>query len=115
MKFQCVVVLLIVVATVVTADNCGTATDCQDCVTRPYCGWCSVPVKYNDGTKGPQCAGFGQGAKPFTCPEVYSTEVCQAGWICDTAEGNCTLGQPGQGNTLPASHAKPCVPVRQGN
>ena len=63
------------------------------------CGWCSVPVQYADGTQGPQCAGFGTGSKPFVCPAVYSTEVCQRGYICDASSGTCSLTNPGQGTT----------------
>lgn len=83
-----------------SADNCAAQTNCVDCVAEPLCGWCSVPVEYQDNSTGPQCAGYGAGSRPFICNAVYSTEVCQRGYLCDTGSGSCQLGPAGSGETL---------------
>ncbi|CUG90760.1 Hypothetical protein, putative [Bodo saltans] len=84
----------------VHADVCSSQPDCSACVAENLCGWCSVPVTYQDNSTGAQCAGFGSGARPFICNGVYSTEVCQRGYVCDVSSGSCDLGAPGAGNTL---------------
>lgn len=79
-----------------SADDCASFTDCIDCAGDHGCGWCSVPVQFADGTKGPQCASPA-GGKTFTCPGVYSTDSCVEGWTCDQATGTCRQALPGQG------------------
>lgn len=94
--------LLVVVAAlaaVATADICSAQTNCASCVAEPSCGWCSVPVVYENNSTGPQCAGFASGSRPFICNAVYSTEVCEAGYVCNAASGTCSLGAPGTGTT----------------
>ena len=95
-----VIIAVVAVAAVSASEGmCASATNCADCVAMPTCGWCSTNVQYSDGTQGPQCAGFGTGSKPFVCPAIYSTEVCQRGWVCDATSDTCEQSAPGQGTT----------------
>lgn len=83
------------------ADQCAGALSCPACVALPLCGWCSVNVTYPDGSEGPQCAGFSAThSEPFTCSGVYSTDVCQSGYDCDTSTGVCYISPPGTGLPL---------------
>lgn len=83
------------------ADHCAPFLTCQQCVSEPLCGWCSLPVVYPGNITGPQCAGFSpNGSTPFACNGIYSTDQCVAGYVCDLSTYTCNLGLPGQGNTL---------------
>lgn len=99
MSFKHLIVLA-AIAAVAMADVCAEQTSCATCVAEPSCGWCSVPVVYENNSTGPQCAGFASGSRPFICNAVYSTEVCEAGYTCDPTSGTCNLGAPGTGTTL---------------
>lgn len=92
------VALLAVAASAQVHDHCSQFTPCQECVSQPLCGWCSLPVVYPDGSKGKQCAGFNQnGSKPFVCPGQYSTETCQVGYKCSKENFTCVQTAPGTG------------------
>merc|ERR1711871_1254618 len=60
-------------------DACNSHTSCKECVADAFCGWCSVPVVYDDGSPGAQCAGFDQQGKPqppWTCAAMYKRTDC---------------------------------------
>eukprot|EP01062_Namystynia_karyoxenos_P067317 TRINITY_DN61240_c0_g1_i1.p1 TRINITY_DN61240_c0_g1~~TRINITY_DN61240_c0_g1_i1.p1 ORF type:complete len:455 (+),score=140.05 TRINITY_DN61240_c0_g1_i1:86-1366(+) len=84
-------------ATLAGADQCASYTSCATCAAVNGCGWCSVAVKFEDGTTGPQCASPADSSKKFTCPGLYSTSQCLEGWNCDQASGTCRKALPGQG------------------
>lgn len=103
----CVVAALVAFAAAQTAapDPCAQYPTCQICVAQPLCGWCSEPVTYPGphGTNitGAQCAGFNpNGADPFTCSAIFSTEVCVAGYQCNLETFTCQQGAPGTGVPL---------------
>jgi len=56
-------------------------------------------VKYQDGSPGFQCAGFGPNntTNPFVCVGTYSTDKCLQGYNCSTATKQCVLTDPGNG------------------
>eukprot|EP00756_Hemistasia_phaeocysticola_P040020 Hpha_TRINITY_DN16842_c2_g4::TRINITY_DN16842_c2_g4_i1::g.150168::m.150168 len=79
------------------ADPCSSIMDCTSCVNSvPDCGWCSAKVIYQDGTVGAQCVSP-ESVDPFLCSGIYSTEVCQTGYVCDNSTHECKLGKAGEG------------------
>lgn len=70
---------------------------CAECVAIPTCGWCSTPVKYRDGTIGPNCAGFGPGEKRFRCMTGFSNQcvILANDGRKEVAEGGSTCGASG--------------------
>lgn len=92
------VLLLLAAVGVAMGDECAPYMDCQSCVMHSLCGWCSVPVVYADGSEGPQCAGFSpNGSTPFVCKAIYSTAICQRGYMCNPVSGQCMQTDPGKG------------------
>eukprot|EP00755_Sulcionema_specki_P005013 Sspe_Gene.31566::Locus_15557_Transcript_3_4_Confidence_0.400_Length_2555::g.31566::m.31566 len=77
-------------------DPCAALPNCTACIDHVGCGWCSTDVVYASGAKGSRCAGPKYG-EAFTCPSIYSTERCIAGYVCK--EGKCQVGEPGTGTT----------------
>eukprot|EP01062_Namystynia_karyoxenos_P003976 TRINITY_DN11404_c0_g1_i1.p1 TRINITY_DN11404_c0_g1~~TRINITY_DN11404_c0_g1_i1.p1 ORF type:complete len:566 (+),score=159.79 TRINITY_DN11404_c0_g1_i1:84-1781(+) len=89
-------------------DHCSVYGSCTTCIGDVGCGWCSLPVVYADNTTGVHCAGT-QGSK-FSCPGIYSTEECIAGYKCfvDSNSSVCKLQGPGEGIPRHTCDAK-CV------
>ena len=82
--FNCLAIL-VALALVVCADKAAVEDRCSEfgqscsaCLSHQFCGWCSVPVHYTDGTQGTQCAGFRGSEMPFVCPGRYNTMTCDA-------------------------------------
>lgn len=89
-------------AAVAIEDQCSQWPDCFTCLSHQFCGWCSTPVLYQDGSVGKRCAGFNQNneSRPFVCNGIYSTEQCISGYVCDPATFTCNKGKPGEGVPL---------------
>lgn len=81
-------------------DPCNVNPDCNTCIKQQYCGWCSTPVVYRDGSTGAHCAGFSVNgsANPFVCHGVYSTVACVPGYVCGPNQ-YCVETDPGSGST----------------
>eukprot|EP01013_Petalomonas_cantuscygni_P002484 TRINITY_DN12564_c0_g1_i1.p1 TRINITY_DN12564_c0_g1~~TRINITY_DN12564_c0_g1_i1.p1 ORF type:complete len:495 (+),score=106.28 TRINITY_DN12564_c0_g1_i1:74-1558(+) len=75
-------------------DPCTQLSSCSSCIGQTGCGWCSEAIQYANGTSGAQCAGPSYEA-PFTCPGIYSTISCVAGYMCRA--GHCVETAPGEG------------------
>lgn len=80
-----------------SADLCAGYPSCNLCVKKPYCGWCSNPVTYQNGQVGEHCVNQ---STQFECTGIYSTDTCQAGYVCNLTSFQCVLGQPGAGEPL---------------
>ena len=81
-------------------DPCSQyGSNCTECLTHEYCGWCSTNVVYSDGSVGTRCAGFNNsgGKNAFTCTGSYSTEMCYPGYECDAVNQTCSPVAPGNG------------------
>eukprot|EP01128_Nolandella_sp_AFSM9_P001581 TRINITY_DN117_c0_g1_i1.p1 TRINITY_DN117_c0_g1~~TRINITY_DN117_c0_g1_i1.p1 ORF type:complete len:840 (-),score=227.93 TRINITY_DN117_c0_g1_i1:199-2718(-) len=76
-------------------------SDCAECISHPFCGWCSSPVTHPDGSSGSQCAGFNHdensGEQPFVCVGTYHTEECVPGYECNIETATCEITEPGDG------------------
>jgi hypothetical protein len=71
-------------------DPCSTEGTCTECLAHKFCGWCSVPVVYKDGTQGAQCAGYGNATRnQFECHGVFRTDDCND-YLCIEPQGICT-------------------------
>jgi len=59
-------------------DPCSKYPDCHTCIKAPEsCGWCSVPVLYNDTIPGKNCAGLNTTITPrINCTGSFSTKDC---------------------------------------
>lgn len=59
-------------------DPCSKYPDCHTCIQAPeQCGWCSVPVLYNDTIPGKNCAGLNTTITPrINCTGSFSTKDC---------------------------------------
>ena len=85
-------------------DHCNVNADCSSCLNDPsgLCGWCDTPVKYDDGQKGAQCAGFdpnGKADPSWTCNVRYRRESC-FDYGCDFSDpSNPTCKQLPQGQS----------------
>ena len=64
-------------------------------VGRSDCGWCHVPITYEDGHEGAKCADVRD--DPWNCGDQYDTATCSPGWACDRTEGKCIMANPGDG------------------
>jgi hypothetical protein len=60
------------------SDPCSKYPDCSSCIKAPeYCGWCSVPIIYNNSVVGKNCAGLNTSITPrINCTGTFSTEDC---------------------------------------
>jgi hypothetical protein len=89
---------------IATPDDCAPySANCSYCLSRPFCGWCSVDVVYEDGTQGKQCAGFNtpNGSGPaWKCNGRYSTFNCSEGYECNHNTNQCDAAPPGNGMPL---------------
>lgn len=85
-------------------DHCSPYPNCTVCLEQQYCGWCSTPVVYQDGSTGAQCAGFNDNTtNPFKCFGTYSTEECPGPaptYLCDNATKTCKEASPGEGTSF---------------
>jgi len=59
-------------------DPCSKYPTCHTCIKAPEsCGWCSVPVLYNDTIPGKNCAGLNTTITPrINCTGSFSTKDC---------------------------------------
>jgi len=59
-------------------DPCSKYPDCQSCIDAfEWCGWCSVPILYNNTIPGKNCAGLNTTITPrINCTGTFSTEDC---------------------------------------
>eukprot|EP01128_Nolandella_sp_AFSM9_P009073 TRINITY_DN5711_c0_g1_i1.p1 TRINITY_DN5711_c0_g1~~TRINITY_DN5711_c0_g1_i1.p1 ORF type:complete len:796 (+),score=102.54 TRINITY_DN5711_c0_g1_i1:289-2676(+) len=87
-------------------DICSVFTTCDSCVEQPTCGYCSTPVKYNDGSIGTNCGGFNldDSKRPFVCKGTYSSNSCDASvppqvYYCDDSFYGCVETIAGNGTT----------------
>jgi len=97
------------------ANACPQYPTCEECIAHNPCGWCSVPVVYDDGTTGPLCAGKPKdpnnpppGYKPWTCPKDFQNDKCY-GYICNDQFQCVSSGAPGRGIPL-ADCQRKCFP-----
>eukprot|EP01125_Pyxidicula_operculata_P007231 TRINITY_DN245_c0_g1_i1.p1 TRINITY_DN245_c0_g1~~TRINITY_DN245_c0_g1_i1.p1 ORF type:complete len:575 (+),score=120.32 TRINITY_DN245_c0_g1_i1:85-1809(+) len=102
----------------VSAQNislCGQYPTCEICIENNPCGWCSVPVVYDDGSTGPHCAGKPAdpnnpppGYKPWVCPLDFQNQACY-GYVCNELFQCVSSGVPGGG--VPLSQCmETCIP-----
>lgn len=101
MSLKLIAIVVLAVGFVAQAtDHCNAFDNCAACVASTFCGWCSTPVVYQDGSKGYQCAGFNQnGSNPFVCNGIYSTNTCVRGYTCNMTTYQCELAAPGAGQS----------------
>jgi len=73
-------------------DPCSKYPDCHTCIKAPEsCGWCSVPVLYNDTIVGKNCAGLNTTITPrINCTGSFSTKDC----LNTTTSTGVTSGGP---------------------
>jgi hypothetical protein len=100
-----------------TQDYCNAfGQNCSYCISHHLCGWCSQAVTYQDGSLGNQCAGFNPDSpkQPFTCSGSYSTEMCLAGYVCNTSTSDyqCTPAPAGDGVPLAQCQASCKAPIQ---
>jgi len=76
-------------------DLCSKYPDCHTCISAPeWCGWCSVPVRYNDTIPGRNCAGLNTTITPrFNCSGTFSTIDCPPPTTATTATTATTGNQ----------------------
>jgi hypothetical protein len=84
-------------------DPCSKYPDCHTCIKAPeQCGWCSVPVFYNDTIPGKNCAGLNTTITPrINCTGSFSTKDCT----------NVTTGQTTGQTTGNPSNKYMCNPA----
>jgi len=84
-------------------DPCSKYPDCHACIKAPeQCGWCSVPVFYNDTIPGKNCAGLNTTITPrINCTGSFSTKDCN----------NVTTGQSTGQSTGNPSQKYYCNPI----
>ena len=96
------------------ADPCNAHATCSECTHDPQCGWCSVPVVYEDGSPGHQCAGFDSSGNPdpaWECPAMYKRTDC-GDYLCDQGTLSCHEAQPGEVGTMTQDECQHmCKPV----
>ena len=82
-------------------DACNAHGSCKECTADDQCGWCSVPVVYENGQPGAQCAGFAKDGKPdpWTCAAMYKRTDC-GDYLCDEGKFQCREAQPGEVGTM---------------
>ena len=83
---------------VAEAQDCAAKLGFDDCVTTPYCGWCSpTPIVFKNHSTGSRCADQRDKAT-WDCPGVYTTEKCTMGYNCNaTMNYTCTAAGTGEG------------------
>jgi len=102
-------------------DPCSKYPDCHTCIQAPeQCGWCSVPVLYNDTIPGKNCAGLNTTITPrINCTGSFSTKDCtnvttgvatgqtsgnpSQMYFCDPINATCEMSKNG---TLPPDVCK---------
>ena len=85
-------------------------------VGRSDCGWCHVPITYEDGHEGAKCADVRD--DPWNCGDQYDTATCSPGWACDRTEGKCIMANPGDGfgsKSTCENYCQPPGPVPHGD
>jgi len=80
-------------------DPCSKYPDCHSCIAAPeWCGWCSVPILYNNSIPGKNCAGLNVSVTPrINCTGTFSTQDCTfstTGSTGTTSTGHSTGGPP---------------------
>jgi len=87
-------------------DPCSIYPDCHSCIKAPqFCGWCSVPVMYNNTIPGKNCAGLNTTITPrFNCSGTFSTVDCSHATTSST--GTTSTGQT-TGNPNPMFNCDP--------
>ena len=70
-------VLLIMLSIVVVHGRCE-GTTCEVCVKIPACGWCTLPVRYTNGTVGTNCVSYpvDPSVPRFRCFGRYYNSMC---------------------------------------
>jgi len=87
-------------------NECKQYLSCPECLdiknmtiseygNRPNCGWCHVPIKYEDGKEGARCADVRD--DPWNCGDQFDTSTCSPGWACDESTHKCIMAVPGDG------------------
>jgi len=87
-------------------DPCSKYPDCHTCIkAKEWCGWCSVPVLYNNTIPGKNCAGLNTTVTPrINCTGTFSTVDCTPPTTGSTAStgttstGASTASTGGQNN-----------------
>jgi hypothetical protein len=89
-------------------DPCSKYPDCHTCIKAPeWCGWCSVPILYNDTIPGKNCAGLNTTVTPrINCTGTFSTQDCSL--VTTTSTGSLTSGHTTGG---PPSNLYSCNPA----
>jgi len=74
-------------------DPCSQFPDCSSCIKAPqWCGWCSVPILYNETVVGKNCAGLNTTVTPrINCTGTFSTQDCSHATTSST--GSTSTGQ----------------------
>jgi hypothetical protein len=105
------ILLILVVACFAAPDPCSPIPTCIECVKHQFCGWCSTPVVFIDGSRGKRCAYQGENAKPFVCDGSYQTETCiPEAYKCDNTSFQCRPVAYGTGEEIESCLAK-CFPT----
>ena len=108
-------ILCVLVGYTTAIDECGQYYTCRDCLNitagastghRDNCGWCHFPIKYRNGTGGKRCADVRD--DPWTCPDLFDTYKCSAGWSCDTLTHSCYRDSDGGGRASNETCTKAC-------
>jgi hypothetical protein len=93
------------------SDPCAPIPTCIDCVKQQFCGWCSAPITYEDGTRGKRCAYQGANAKPFVCDGTYQTETCiPEEYKCDNKSFTCKIAPFNSGGSTIEKCLAGCFP-----
>jgi len=93
-------------------DPCSKYPDCHSCITAPeWCGWCSVPILYNNSIPGKNCAGLNVTVTPrINCTGTFSTQDCSFVTTGSTSTGTTSTGQTTGGP--PADKKFYCDPLQ---
>eukprot|EP01121_Diplochlamys_sp_Union-15-3_P012271 TRINITY_DN364_c0_g2_i1.p1 TRINITY_DN364_c0_g2~~TRINITY_DN364_c0_g2_i1.p1 ORF type:complete len:550 (-),score=69.51 TRINITY_DN364_c0_g2_i1:362-2011(-) len=111
-----------------SVDECEKWPNCSICVQQQTCGWCSIPVIYEGGDVGKQCAGWNvdQTKRPFVCPGVYSIIDCSPPpppptpppaptYLCNETGLHCYQTSPGHGTSFEVCNATCGHPIIPSN
>jgi len=92
-------------------DPCSVHPTCHECIIAPEnCGWCSVPVLYNNTIIGKNCAGVNTTISPrLNCTGTFSTVDCPS--TSTAASTASTAASTGHTTGSPSEDKYLCDPI----